>query len=405
MTKKVTDRMVAGLPLPRKGARVVYDGETHGFGVRVTANGSRAFVLDYANRHGMHRRHTIGKWPEWSAADARNEALDLRREIQRGADPVQDRREGREKALAEPTVKDLAEAYMERHVMVRNGPDQRKNARDMIDKVIVPRFGGRRVSALRTADVQKLHDSMAAHKYSANRVLTVLKAMFNRGIDWEMCADNPARDVKKYPEDKRNNWLVEEQLARLDRAITEYGQGSGELIRLLLLTGARRGEWMRAKKEDFDLAHGIWTKPSHAVKERRQEHVPLNAATVAVLRRVMANTARTEPYLFPGTAKGTARVTIRRPWVQILKLAGLVEEYTKQGKRKALARYRPLVRLHDLRHSYASWLAENGVPLSKIGKLLGHRRVETTDRYSHIADKSLRDATDLYGDMLTRRVQ
>src|SRR6202041_3404647 len=124
--------------------------------------------------------------------------------------------------------------------------------------------------------------------------------------------------------------LNETPLVALDRAITEYGQDAGELIRLLLLSGARRGEWMRAKKADFDLKHGIWTKPSHSVKERRTESVNLNRPTLGVLERVFASTKKEEPYLFPGTgkAKGMGRKTVRRPWIQILRRAGLVKEYT-----------------------------------------------------------------------------
>jgi integrase len=276
----------------------------------------------------------------------------------------------------------------------------------MINKIIVPRFGERKLDALTTAEVIDLHGSMSAHIYRANQVLTVLKAAFNKGILWDMCTKNPALGVKRYPEDKRQTWLNEEQLAALDGAITEYGQDSGELIRLLLLSGSRRGEWMRAKKTDFDMLHGIWTKLAHTVKERKQETVPLNTATIIVLRRVMASTSRNETYLFPGTVAGKPRVTIRRAWVQILRMAGLAKEHTIIGKRgKPLKRWKPTIRLHDLRHSYASWLAENGVPLLKIGKLLGHQRPETSERYAHIADRSLLDASNLFGNAITKMVQ
>jgi integrase len=167
---------------------------------------------------------------------------------------------------------------------------------------------------------------------------------------------------------------------------------------------------MRARKDAFDLEHGIWTKKAHTVKERKTESVNLNRPTLAVLERVMASTAKSEPYLFPGTAKGklakgTARKTVRRPWVQILRRAGLAEEYTVAGKRGPLTRWRPTIRLHDLRHSYCSWLADHGVPLAKIGKLVGHQDGATTQRYAHIADRSLLDATNLFGDAITKMVQ
>ncbi|MGC2513304.1 MAG: tyrosine-type recombinase/integrase, partial [Terriglobales bacterium] len=94
------------------------------------------------------------------------------------------------------------------------------------------------------------------------------------------------------------------------------------------------------------------------------------------------------------------RVTIRKPWIQICKAAGLATEYKIQGKRRELTRFRPNVRIHDLRHTYASWLVNNGVPLKQVGKLLGHTQERTTSRYSHLADKSLRSATNTFGESL-----
>lgn len=405
MVKRVSDRMVAGLPLPQKGARVVYDGVLGGFGVRVTANGARSFVLDYANAHGQHRRHTIGKWPEWTAQGARNEALDLRREIAKGGDPVEDRREGRERLAAAPSVKDLGERYYIEHVLVVNREDQWRNVRDILNKIVYVRWPKKKADALATGDVRSLHLSMKAKKYRANRVLSTISKMFNWGIERGLVSNNPAKGVAKFVEDERTTWLDVDQLRRLDDAITEYGEESAELIRLLLLTGFRQREWMRAKRADFDMRHAIWAKPSHAVKGNRMEKVPLGAATMIELRRVMEASKESE-YLFPGKDPKKPRTTIRRPWEQILRAAGLAEEYEVVGKTgKKLRRWRPTVRLHDLRHSYISWLAESGVPLRRIGELVGHQRVETTQRYSHVADKSLRETTDRFGDMLTRRVQ
>jgi len=408
MKKRLTDRVVGSLKPPKKGNAIIWDTNKEapaGFGVRITAAGTVSFVIDYRNAYGESRRFTIGQSSEWTVDQARTEASDFRKKIKNGADPVQAKRDGREEKRTEPTVKDLCKAYMERHVLKVNGPDQKKNARRMIDKVIVPRLGQRKLDALTTAEIVDLHVSMSEHKYGANQVLTVLKAALNKGIEWGMCTNNPARGIERHPEDERTNWLSETQLANLDAAITQYGKDSGELIRLLLLSGARRGEWMRAKKSDFDMLHGFWTKPAHAVKERRQEIVPLNAATMAVLRRVMASTPPSEPYLFAGTVAGRPRATVRRPWVQILRLAGLVEESTVAGKRGPLKRWKPTIRLHDLRHSYCSWLAEHGVPLLKIGKLVGHQRTETTERYAHIADKSLLHASDMFGNAMTKMVQ
>jgi integrase len=231
-----------------------------------------------------------------------------------------------------------------------------------------------------------------------------------------LCSHNPAKGVKKFPEDKRQVWMEEARLAMLDGAITEYCNQNDtedpELIRLLLLTGYRRKEWMRAEKASFDMAHATWTKLSHAVKNRKWVQVRLSPAVMVVLRRVMASTPASEPFLFPGkpkldgTSTGKPRTTIRRAWEQILRKAGLAQEYEiTSDAGNVLKRYRPTVRLHDLRHSYASWLAEQGVPLLVIGKSLGHVDPATMSRYAHIADKSAQSAQELFGNMVTHRVQ
>jgi integrase len=446
MKRNLTDKLVGSesgvMRPPAKGNKIIWDENGGaGFGVRIAAGGTIAFVLEYRNKLGVSRRFTVARWDELPKDEkkgkverAREMARGLRAEIDKGGDPVQAEKDEIAKAKGEKNVKELCEEYMKRHVMLRNGPDQKKNARRMVDTMIIPRWGDRKLSTLKKCDVIDLHnETRAKHRctacrafyaaelaacpkcksterepaglYSANQLLTVIKAMFNHGIEWGWCATNPAEGIKRHPEDKRQTWLDETKLAALDRAITQYGKDSGELIRLLLLSGSRRGEWMRAQKKNFDLVHAIWMKPSDSVKAGVQEHVPLNAATMVVLRRVIASTKKEEPYLFPGASKGKPRATVRRPWIQILKLAGLAQEYTVAGKRGPLTRWRPTIRLHDLRHSYASWLADNGEPLRKIGQLLGHRRPETTSRYAHIADRSLRNTTNRFGEMISKAVQ
>lgn len=406
MKRKLTERVVAGMKPPAKGTRVIYDDSgVGGFGLRVTANGSRAFVLDYRNSHGMSRRHTIGKFPEWGVDEARNEALDLRREIADGADPVERKREKREQIASAATVKDLAKTFLAEHVSC-TGEDQQKNVGDIVNKIILPLWGDRKLDAVSESDVRKLHQSMRDRRYRANRVRTAISTMYNFAIAEKLCTHNPARGVKKFPEDKRQTWMTEQELARLDTAISEYGEESAELIRLLMLTGYRRREWMRAEKAAFDMEHRTWTKPSRTVKKGKWDVVTLSKPVVAVLRRVMASTSEDEIYLFPGKKSGKPRTTIRRPWEQVLRSAGLATEFEIPGRRgKPLKRYRMKVRLHDLRHSYCSWLAEQGIPLLVIGKTVGHLDPKTTARYAHIADKSALNAQELFGKMVTRRVQ
>jgi integrase len=406
MRRTVTERMVSKLKAPAKGNYVVYDGQVPGFGARITAAGVIAFVLDYRNAHGVKRRVTIGQWPEWPAEAARNEALDLRKKIRDGTDPLDERREKREKLLSEPTVADLAERYMREHSRVHNRKSHVRNNQSMLDNLILARLGQRRVSAVGKPDVEALlawvnsRPGKKKTRYRANRCHSLVRAMFYKAIDWGWyVGKNPAKGVIRFHEDRHEAWLTEEQLEALDRAITQYGRNCGEAIRLLILTGAREMEIVAARWDMFDLQRKVWNKPSHHVKEKKTEHTQLNDATLMVLQRMKKRAVG--PYLFPGAKPNTHRTTIRRPWLQICRAAELAEEYQVMGKRaKALKRWRPTVRINDLRHTFASFLVSKGVSLPQVGKLLGHTRSETTERYAHIADQAAREATNVFGDSL-----
>jgi integrase len=191
-------------------------------------------------------------------------------------------------------------------------------------------------------------------------------------------------------------------MQKLRESIEGYHDVSArDALLLLMLTGSREGEVLKAEWEEFDLERGVWTKPSHHTKQKKDEHVPLSGPALKLLESMQAPGA-TGP-LFPGL-KGEARTTLRRPWVQACKAAGLVREIAVEGKRRGkdggpvkLTRYRPTLRVHDLRHNFASHLASNGVSLQVVGKLLGHTQASTTMRYAHLQDEALRSATNKFG--------
>src|SRR5690242_3176796 len=141
--KQVTQRLVNGLKAPATAHEIVYDGQVSGFGVRITAAGVIAFVLDYRFA-GLKRRITIGRSPEWSADAARDEAIELRKLIRNGEDPLETRRENRERLISERTVTDLAESYVREHVIPHNSKHQQRNNRSMLDTIVLPRLGSRR---------------------------------------------------------------------------------------------------------------------------------------------------------------------------------------------------------------------------------------------------------------------
>jgi integrase len=363
--------------------------------VRITAAGVVAFILNY-RIVGRERRYTIGRYPELSADAARNEALELRAKIRKGVDPLQERDSSR----TEPLVSDLAHDYIERHALPHKRPGSIRNDRQMLDRIVLPRLGRHRVSAITRRDVQALHNSRKATPYHANRVLSLLSKMFALAIEWGWRDDNPAEGVERFHEDRRERWLTKDELARLETALREYPDlETADALRLLILTGARSGELLKAEWPQFDLERGTWTKPSHHTKQNKIETVPLNRAAIAILTDLFERPRSN--YVFPGREQGS-RVTLRRPWIQVLKAAGLTTAEQVPGKHgRMLTRHKPTVRIHDLRHTFASHLVSSGQSLHIVGKLLGHTLPSTTARYAHLDDKALRASTNVVGNLLS----
>jgi len=226
--------------------------------------------------------------------------------------------------------------------------------------------------------------------------------MFSLAIDWKWTSENPSKGIPRFHEEKRERWLSKKEIQRFREAMDRYpDQNAANALRLLLLTGSRAGEVLKAEWEHFDFARGVWTKPSHHTKQHRVEHVPLSRVAISLLEAMLPeNPIEQVGPLFHGR-KGGTRTTVRRPWIAACKAAGLVEAITVEGKRGTVTRYRPTVRTHDLRHSYASHLVSNGVSLQVVGKLLGHTQAQTTMRYAHLQDESLRTATNRFGDIFS----
>jgi integrase len=273
----------------------------------------------------------------------------------------------------------------------------------MLESIIVPKLGRLRVSAICQRDIASLHGSLKATPYRANRVLSLLSKMFSLAVKWNWRADNPCRDVQRFHEDRREAWLTVEQLEKLERALDAYpSQDAADAIRLLIYTGSREGEVLSASWDEFDLngARPTWTKPSHHTKQKTTEHVPLNQPALMVLKRRAKH--KNGPFVFPGRDGKRARAALRRPWVQVLKAAGLVTRHEIPGKRrKVVVRYRPMFRIHDLRHTFASHLVSNGQSLHIVGKLLGHTQEKTTARYAHLAGAALREAAEQFAGIVS----
>jgi integrase len=398
----ISQRFVKSLKPPVSGYEIFCDKQIRGFGVRITAAGAISFVLAYTTIHGRERRYTIYSWPEFTADAAREEALNLRQRIQKGIDPIEEK----EAKRTEPLLSDLADDYMSKYAETKKRPSSLRNDRQMLDKIIRPALGKLRLRAVTRRDIELLHGSLKSTPYRANRVLALLSSMFNFAIEWEWTESNPVEGVKRYEEPQRATWLSLEQLQSLETALREYpDQVAAAAIRLLIVTGSRENEVLSANWSQFDLKRGVWTKPSHHTKTKKTEHVPLNQAAMRILFELHKNSS--SGFLFPGadSNRKTHRVTIRKPWMQILRGSGLAVGEQVPSKRKGMMKtiWKPLVRVHDLRHSFASHLVSSGASLYLVGKLLGHTQASTTQRYAHCSDEALRGVTNSFP-MLSAKV-
>jgi len=403
---KISDQTVRRMEKnpPREGYLVEWDSEVRGFGVRITAGGVTSFMLFY-RIFGRQRNYTIGRSSEMSAAAARKKALELRTQILNGKDPAEEKQE----LSNQPTLAELLDQWLKSDELGKKRPNTLRDYRRMAEKILKPRLGKLRLKAITRRDISALHCELKETPYQANRVLALLSAIFRYAIERAWITENPARGVERYEEQKRDRYLNKDdpgEIARFTEALDNSNdQTAANALRLLLLTGSRLGEVLKATWDQFDLTRGIWTKPSHHTKQKKTEHVPLSAPALDLLERMKP--LRASGPLFPGKDGKKARVSIQRPWLQALRAAGLVEVIEVEGKRKGpdgkprmLKQYRPMVRIHDLRHTFASHLASNGVSLQIIGKLIGHTQASTTQRYAHLQDESLRTATEQYGKII-----
>lgn len=384
MAERLTDRLVKALPAPAAGNRIAYDAEVAGFGCRVTSAGAKAFVVNYRIA-GRERRLTIGAHPDWSVSAARDRARAIKREVDVGLDPMARRDAERETAAApRADINMLADRFVAEHLPKRR-PSTVASYAGILDQHIRPRLGRTLIAELRHSDVETLHCAIAADApVRANRVVAVLSKMMTLAVKWELATANPVRGIERAPEVRRERFLSPAEIGRLAAALDAIpDRAAVNAIRLLLLTGARRGETMRARWDEFELDGGTWTKPAASTKQGRVHRIPLSDAAVALLREIRVTAEAKAAFVFVGRT-GRPLTDIKATWSRACHAAGLTE-----------------VRLHDLRHTYASILASAGMSLPLIGRLLGHTQAATTARYAHLLDDPLREATERVAAVVT----
>jgi integrase len=370
MAKLLSDADIRKLPT----GDVYYEAALPGFGVRVSNTGVRAFVYNYRTRAtGRERRITIGRYPNWTVGAARTEARRLRQLIDQGHDPLGDL----ETQRTAPTMADLIERFQQEHLpRLRDGTQ--RYYRGLLRRHIGPHFGSHvKVTDVAFADADALHRKItkSGAAYEANRTLAVLSKMFTLAIRWQMCTVNPCKSVERNSEAMRRRCVTSEELPRLIEVLATYPDRQAvDIIRLMMFTGARSGEVKAMRWDDLDLAGGKWNKPSSSTKQKKDHTVPLSMEVQQLLERQ----PKKGTWVFPSADSRSGHVVrIERAWHRICKAANI------EG-----------LRMHDLRHSFASQLASGGASLPLIGALLGHSNPKTTARYTHLFDDVQRDAVE-----------
>ena len=364
---KLTKRVVEALKAD--GADTVYwDGELTGFGVRVRKSGRKNYVLQTRVR-GKLRWFTIGQHGRITAVEARVAALEILAQAKKGIDP----RDASARRKAEPVMAELGRRFLEQYVPTHCKPSTQAGYRRSVTLFIDPALGEMRISEVERKDIAKLHHDMRDKPYQANRALGVLSKMFSLAEVWGLRPDgsNPCRHVKRYKERMRERFLSPEETERLGEVLREAETEMPSAVaafRLLLLTGCRLSEiqllrWEHVKDDCIELPDA---KTGGRV-------VPLGPEA----RAVLANLPREEdnPWVITGRLPGSHLTDLQKPWRRIRARAELED-----------------VRIHDLRHSYASRALALGESLTMIGKLLGHTQVQTTARYAHLARDSIQSA-------------
>jgi integrase len=378
--QKLTEATVAALEAGRD--RVIFDSLLSGFAVRVTPAGGRIFIAQ-ARAAGVKRRVTIGTSPAVKVAEARDAARVILDDMRAGKNPAIERQIRREAVTAgDITVGALADRWMAEVVRPKRKPRTATDYEKIIAQRIKPELGQIPARTLTWARVNAFHGAMAATPRRANYVVSVLRAMlfFAERIGLRPKHSNPVTGVEFFRERQRERFLSETEIGAAADAIGsaerdgKIGPHAAAGLRLALFTGARSGEITAIKWEHVDWGRKLVRLPDSKTNEPRTIH--LSDAAVEVLRTV----PRVGQFAIAGALPDEPYKNLSRAWAIARKYVGLDD-----------------VRLHDLRHSYASLAASRGVSLQIIGRLLGHRVVQTTARYAHLARDQVASINDELG--------
>jgi integrase len=379
---KLTIRTVQAAS-PRERDVYIWDEKLSGFGLRVKPSGIKSFLIQYRNTHNVSKRMTIGRFGVVSPEQARTKAERLLADVSDGADPSKDKHDARNA----PTMSELASRYMTEYATPRKKPRGAEQDERNIRCQILPALKkNRKAVDITRQDVMKMMNGFKETPGAANRARAVLSKMMELAEVWGIRPpnSNPCKHVKMYPGIKRERFLNSDEFKRLGETLAEAERQNVEppyaiaAFRLLIFTGCRRGEILGLQWDEVDFEHQCLRLTD---SKTGPKIVHLNAPALQLLQKIERK--EESPWVVPGRKPGEHLVDVKGPWRRIRNKAGL------EG-----------LRLHDLRHSFASIGAVGGVPLQMVGTLLGHAQVSTTERYSHLAPDPVKAANEMIGERI-----
>lgn len=351
----------------------LFDDKLTGFIMEVRSSGAVTFYVRYRDARNRQREVRLGKLGDITVEQARRKAQELRAEASLGGDPAGDR----DRLRAVPTFAQFVE---ERYL-----PFAKERLRSYADQVGFYRlrlkalWGSRPLDEVRPQDVAALQDRLrnaGLANATVNRYVAFVRRVFNLALRWEAYQGrNPAQHAEMRREHNRERFLTETELRALFKALrSEPNKSAAHALAFLAATGARRGEALGAKWEHIDYDRRLWTVP--VSKSGRRRHIPLSNAALNILE--WQRPRATGTYIFPGSDPDKALADPSKAWRRAKKMAGLDKD----------------LRIHDLRHTFASTLVSKGRSLHEVGTLLGHSQTNMTTRYAHLAPARLIEAAN-----------
>lgn len=379
-TGRITKRSVDALKANATKDTYLWDTDVPGFGVKLTLRGKRTYLYQYRDKTRRTRRVTIGEHGRpWTPEKARREAAELHAQSHlardgKAPDPAQEKTERR---TAE-TVADAIRLFLAEHVEAKRKGSTGIEYRRLLESHALPALGRTPLHDVTRADIARIHHKMRDTPYQANRMLAVLGSLFTFAIRHGLYEGaNPCKHIERFPEKKKERFLSPAELARLGKVLSEHEADRPIIVgamRLLLLTGARRGEVLGLRWDEIDYEAPCLRLPDSKTGAKT---IPLHAPALEVLADMAKLRQEGNPHVFPGQKIGGHLTVLQKVWAEWRAEAGLDD-----------------VRIHDFRHTFASVGASGGTSLVILGSILGHADQATTQRYGHLSDNPRQEAAE-----------